>query len=149
MPLPKHRRYFLHIDDEPEDLDDAGLVENRILAALDRSKGRLSLYADGGDRPFWHRLFGARIWVVGYFSVEWYNGIAALMFLDDNMSEYRAVDRQPVLDYSQSDHNRIRFGGDEPIDRRFTMSTTRAKEAIKQFLQTSRRPSWLDYELVE
>ena len=149
MPLPKHRRYFIHIDDEPEDLDDPVVVEDHILEVLDRSKGRLSLYADGGDRPFWHRLFGAKIWVVGYFSVEWCNDIAALMFLDENASEYRAVDREAAPDYSQSDHDRIRFGDDEPIDRRFIMSTTRAKEAIEQFLKTSQRPSWLDYEFVE
>lgn len=151
MSYPEYRKYFLEIDGgETELFVQFEAVMKRALAAIERPAGQITLTADAGDRPILHRLLGAKIWVAGLFSVEWSNNVAALFFLDENMSEYRAIDKEsPVAPWSRADRSQLRFGENEPIDERYLLSKSRATKALESFLETSKRPSWLDFEFIE
>lgn len=70
-------------------------------AALDRLKqlsasevGAVVVWQDTGARPWWQRFLGLGTRELNQrFALRWCGGAAALIFLDDDASEYRALDR--------------------------------------------------------
>jgi hypothetical protein len=110
--------------------------------------GRLSLMVDHGPVTGWRRVFGVKRDVSGCFSVEWYSHYASLIFLGDSWSEYRVRDTARPVQSSDDDRTRIAHGEFQahPIDE--CMEKGRAFTAIREYLKTGERPTWLTYKFV-
>lgn len=123
------------------------LVEQLALAER-LPQGRLALSADAGPRPLWQRILGARRWVDIFFAVEWYGEYASLIFLDENGSEYRALDHVAPVSPSEEVRTKIAHGEIRPHLIEECMGKDRAFTAIREFLQSGERPAWLRYRYV-
>ncbi|WP_394132203.1 hypothetical protein [Marinobacter nauticus] len=124
----------------------AGFIEN----AESLSKGRLWVGKDGGARPLWHRLLGAqKRYVDSIFSLEWFSEGAALIFHDENWSEYRALkpDNSPSL--PESIRIQISHGEAQPASDSECISKEQAFKAIREALEKGDRPNWLNYQFVK
>jgi hypothetical protein len=123
---------------------DLFIVKAELLA-----QGRLWIGKDGGPRPWWHRMFGAQRWTDSIFAIEWHNDAAALIFHDDNWSEYRALRPKELAPYSEDVRLKIAHGESSPALEDECISKELAFKAIKEALKYGQRPTWLNYRFVE
>jgi hypothetical protein len=130
------------------DLQSLSDVRAKIRAIRDNSEGKLSLFALVGLRPWWQRLLGAKYKVDHFFALEWSGEFAALIFFDEKVSEYRALDKAvPVV---PQEHTRVRISHGEPdIAIEECMKKSRAFDALDEFLESNKRPDWIDYRYVD
>jgi hypothetical protein len=124
-------------------------LKEHIANAERLEGGTLAVYADGGPRPWWHRLFGLqRRFVLCYFMLEWCGDYASLMFLDENWSEYRAIDEAHPVNPSEEIRVKIAHGEVIPHPVNECMKKERAFAAVRAFLDSGLRPEWLKYRFV-
>ena len=83
-----------------------------------------------------------------YFVIEWQGDYAALMFHDENASEYRAKDPEFTAAVPAQHFAGITFGELQPIDRAYLLTRERANKAVDHFIEHTNKPTWLDYEFV-
>ena len=118
----------------------------------DRGKrsAEVSVVIDRGRRPSWlKRLFGfsERI-VTPRLILQKAGGVAALTFLDEAWSEYRAIDPDRPDGISEDVRLKLSGGKPTPADREVCMTADRAFEAARHYLLRGTRPDWLSYRYV-
>lgn len=117
MTLTNHRLWFADLDGKSTELNTLAELRDHVAHLASRATGELSVCADVGPRPWWHRLFGAIRYVSIYFILAWRGDTATLTFPAEDGSEHVAANI--------------------PKDRAF--------EAVRAFLEAGERPAWLDY----
>ncbi len=147
MSLSQYSKWTLEHNGEDLDLQALSEVRARIRAIRDTSEGKISLVSLVGLRPWWQRLLGAKYNVDHFFALEWSGEFAALIFFDEKVSEYRALDKAvPVV---PPEHTRARISHGEPkIALEECMKTSRAFDALDEFLESGKRPDWIEYRYV-
>jgi hypothetical protein len=147
MDLGQYSNWTLEFNDEDTVLRSLSEVRARIRAISDASEGKLNLVSVVGLRPWWQRLFGAKYNVDHFFALEWSGGFAALFFFDQNVSEYRAIDKAVPVVPPEATRREISHG--EPdIAAEECMQKLRAFDAVDEFLESGQRPSWIEYRYV-
>ncbi|MBP6748727.1 MAG: hypothetical protein KA144_03725 [Xanthomonadaceae bacterium] len=141
------KRFFLEIDESETEFPSLNAMKTSALEAKSRGSGSLCAWVDHGPNPWWMRLFGARRDAESFFSLRWCGSHARLIFLDDNHSEYRAIDEKyPIpLDEPLSEA----MMSEDPQPREEFMRKDRSFLAITEFLESGVRPAWLRYRFVE
>lgn len=125
-------------------------VGDALLACQDQDHGRASISYDDGPRPRWQRFLGlAPRYISGFAALEWADGFASLIFLDDNWSEYRVLDKITPVSSPETVRVRIAHGEVSPHPAIECMDKARAFQALQEALQTGVRPGWLSYRFVE
>lgn len=115
-----------------------------------KSAGRLCAFAECGLRPRWKRLLGMSEYeCFSLFALEWSDGAAALIFNDDDWSEYRAVDSDSKVEAPESVRLRIAHGDSRPWPADQTLDAARAFLAVGEYLEGLRRPEWLQYRYIK
>lgn len=123
-------------------------LAERLEAARQLVQGRLALSEVIGPAPLWKRAFGAKQVARCHFAVEWSHEFACLIFFDENWSEYRALDTSVPVDASEEERTHISHGEAKAALPEECMTKERAFQAIAESLQTSTRPTWLQYRFV-
>ncbi|MCC7248430.1 MAG: hypothetical protein IT473_07395 [Lysobacter sp.] len=141
------KRFFLEIDESETEFPSLISMKSSVLEAKWRGSGSLCAWVDHGPTPWWMRLFGARRDTESFFSLRWRGSHACLIFLDDNGSEYRAIDEKyPIpLDEPLSEA----MMSEDPQPKEEVMRKDRSFLAITEFLDSGTRPAWLRYRFVE
>jgi hypothetical protein len=75
--------------------------------------------------------------------------VAALIFLDDAWSEYRAIDVERPVQPSEDVRKRTSHGEFLPYPIGECMSVERAFAAIAHYVAEGERPPWLTYRYVK
>jgi hypothetical protein len=138
----------LELNDEEHPIFSFHELAERVDAARQLSKGRLVLSEVIGPAPLWKRALGTKQVSRGYFAVEWFNQVASLIFLDENWSEYRALDRSVPVAASEEERSHVSHGEAKPAPLEECMAKERAFIAIAESLESSARPVWLQYRVV-
>jgi hypothetical protein len=125
----------------------SGLLD-QIKVAQSLGHGRLVLSSVIGQAPLWKRLLGAKNESRGHFAVEWFNQVASLIFLDENWSEYRAIDGAGPIEASDEERTQVAHGEVKPHPKAECLSKERAFRAIAESLESDARPAWLQYRVV-
>ena len=142
--------WYLECGEEERVFNSVEALSEAIGACELNARGRLVISRDAGPRPRWQRIFGlAPRYRVGFLSLDWSGDFARLIFLDDNGSEYRAVDcRHPVV---APEAIRAQLGDGDvrscPADE--CMGTARAFRAVLYAVRKGQRTVWLGYRFVE
>jgi hypothetical protein len=112
--------------------------------------GRVCASEDVGERSWFARkiLCMPSRMQAPRFALEWSDGIGSLIFLDDAVSEYRAIDSKHPIEATQEVRTRISHGELAPHPSEECLSLDRALKAIEEFLQAGQRPDWLEYRYV-
>lgn len=126
----------------PRDLAD------QLTKAQQLDQGRLVLSAVTRPAPLWKRAFGTKYVSRGFFAVEWFGQVASLIFLDDDWSEYRAIDSSAPVKASEDERSQVAHGEVTPPPQDECMSKERAFQAIAESIEASDRPNWLHYRVV-
>jgi hypothetical protein len=112
--------------------------------------GEVSVARGGASRSWWQRMTGARpAWSVAIFAIEWYRGVATLMFYDDEDDEYRAVDPVSEVATDQEIRKKISHGEPDPVAVKYCIAKDRAFAAVRERLVTGSMPPWLTYDHVQ
>lgn len=147
MNLSKYSNWTLELDGEDFDLHSLMDVRERIRAIRNTSEGKVNLVSVVGLRPWWQRLLGAKYYVDHFFSLEWSGEFAALIFFDEKVSEYRALDKAVPVVPPEATRRRISHGEpDAPVEE--CMKKSRAFDALDEFLESGKRPDWIEYRYV-
>lgn len=115
----------------------------------DHSAGRIVISEDVGGRSWFSRFLGLHPrFLQMHLALEWSNGVASLIFLDDAASEYRARDVEQPIRADENTRKAIAHGElkAHPFDE--CMALQRARAAVEEYLQTGVRPKWLQYAYV-
>lgn len=121
-----------------------------LEAAESLGEGGLWLGRDGGLRPWWHRFLGLQArYVDPLVSLEWYSNAAALIFHDENWSEYRALSLDTSELFSEEVRARISHGEPKPTPQEECVTKSLAFRAVREAAENLVRPSWLEYRFVE
>lgn len=83
------------------------------------------------------------------FALEWCDEVAALIFSDDNWSEFRASDPGHRVEAPEALRKKIAHGDLRPMASEECMQSARAFQAAREYLVELRRPSWLEYRYVK
>jgi hypothetical protein len=110
----------------------------------------VSVVIDRGRRPSWlKRLFGfSERMVTPCFILQKAGGVAALTFLDEAWSEYRAIDKDRPDGISEDIRHKLSGGEPTPADPEVCMTAERAFVAARHYLRRGTRPDWLSYRYV-
>ena len=138
----------LELDSEERSVVSHHDLVAQLAEAQMRNQGRLALSEVLGPTPLWKRLFGAKFVARGHFSMEWCNQVASLIFLDENWSEYRAIDGSAPIAASEEERLYIAHGEKRPHPIEECMSRERAFRAITESIESCARPAWLQYRVV-
>ncbi len=149
MSVLAHDEWFLELDEKEEIVSSLEQVKKRIVDAQTLLSGSIALCTDNDPLPWWQRLFRGGKDVRSYFRIEWFRDVAALIFHDENWSEYRAIDHEHVVSTSVESRKKISFGEPQPLKEIYCMEKSRAFSAISEFLDTGRLPTWLRYDFVK
>ncbi|WP_157480996.1 MULTISPECIES: hypothetical protein [unclassified Lysobacter] len=150
MDIPAISPWYFELNDEDHVLDSSKEVAEAVRACLDRDQGRLSISYDDGPRPRWQRFLGlAPRYISGFAALEWADDFASLIFLDDNWSEYRALDAKEPVVPPEATRTQIAHGELLPHPASECVHKDRAFQALLEALQTGGRPGWLSYRFVE
>jgi hypothetical protein len=105
---------------------------------------------DRGRRPSWvKRLFGLSERVLTpCFHLQKAGEVAALCFLDDAWSEYRALDPERPTDVSEETRLKLSGGELTPVDPEECMTAARAFVAAHHYIMSGKRPEWMSYRYV-
>src|SRR5689334_4768810 len=115
MDISAIRPWYFELNDKKRTFDSSREVTDAVAACQELEQGRLSISYDDGPRPKWQRFLGlAPRFVSGFAALEWANGFASLVFLDDNWSEYRVLDTQRPVSPSEDTRVRISHGEQSP-----------------------------------
>ncbi len=145
-----HTRFFLAINESDIELTNILEVRLQINEALCSSKGSVSLAADDGQRPWWQRfIFGTKIYVRSYFLFEWFEETCGLIFQDEDASEYRVLSNEQPKDTSEDIRKQISFGEYKLLETKYCITKETALKAIDDFLESGKRPDWLEYKFVK
>ena len=142
-------QWNFELNDENRVLASAQEVSKAIESCRRLDRGGLSLSYDDGPRPLWHRFFGATRYVSGFASIEWADGVASLIFLDDNWSEYRAIDKEVPVNASEAVRRAISHGEPCPHPADECIGKGRAFQALQEALESGVHPGWLTYRFVK
>lgn len=147
MNLSEYSKWTLEHNGEDFELNALSEVRARIRAIRETSEGKISLVSVVGLRPWWQRLLGAKYNVNHFFALEWSGEFAALIFFDEKVSEYRALDKAVPVVPPADTRGRISHG--EPdITPDECMKASRAFDALDEFLELGKRPAWIEYRYV-
>lgn len=114
------------------------------------SKGKLWFGMDGGPRPWWHRFLGTqKRYVDSLFALEWSSDVAALIFHDENWSEYRALKNEKCASFPEEIRKEISHGEAKAADDMECIEKAMAFKAIREALKKGDRPNWLNYKVVK
>ena len=130
------------------ELQSAGKHISKFVDLLD--SGRLAIYQDVGELNWFHRLVrgGTRDYQHHAF-LEWCDGFASLIFVDDAGSEYHAIDPQFDTSLINADtRSKISHGELTPHPAELCLKLERAIQAILSYLDKLERPDWIDYKYV-
>lgn len=138
-----------------EDTPHAFAQKHELLPHVDtllqqHRTGSLTLDEDIGGRSWFSRTvlgLNPRILQM-HLTLEWCDGVASLIFFDDASSEHRAMDPSHPIQASDAIRTAIAHGEAAPLSFRECLELNRARRAIEEFLETGRRPDWLQYEFV-
>jgi hypothetical protein len=116
-----------------------------------QSSGRIDVDEDVGARSWLARtLLGLHPRILQmHLALEWSDGAAALIFFDDAVSEYRAMDSEQPLRVSEATRKRIGHGELDGPPAEQCLGLDRALQAIDEYLKSGNRPAWLRYEYVK
>jgi hypothetical protein len=107
---------------------------------------------DRGPRTSWlRRLLGLTDRdILPCFYLVKEGDYAAITFLDENWSEYRAIDPEQPSHASKEIRLRIAMSQGEwtPLEAEYCLNFSRALEAIRYFAKEASRPDWLSYKYV-
>jgi hypothetical protein len=150
MNLACHPKYFLLLDDKDVELESLSDIKEKLMTALNSKSGKISLSADDGLRPWWQRfIFGSNRYVRMYLAIEWSNGIAGLIFHDENASEYRALSEPTNVKVDEKIRKEISFEEHEPLSQKYCLAKDLAEKAIIEFFEKGEKPQWITYEFVQ
>ena len=141
--------WYLELNGTDQTFASAKEVADALGAYQGLDQGRASISYDDGPRPGWQRFLGlAPRYISGFAVLEWADGFASLIFLDDNWSEYRVLDNIPV---APPEAVRVKIAHGESLPRPVNecMDKARAFQALLEALQIGVRPGWLSYRFVE
>jgi hypothetical protein len=111
--------------------------------------GKASLLLDLGPVSGWKRFLGApKRDVSPCCAVEWDGPYGSLIFHDDAWSEYRVIDEARPVQATEDQRRRIAHGEPTPHPVEECMEKARAFAAIREYLGSRTRPSWLKYKYV-
>jgi hypothetical protein len=82
------------------------------------------------------------------FILQKAGGAAAITFLDEAWSEYRAIDPDRPVGIGEDVRMQLSFGEPTPADPEVCMSADRAFAAARHYLLHGARPEWLSYRFV-
>lgn len=140
--------WFVELNGEKITVDSIGKLRNVISRAESLQFGRLWVGGDGGLRPWWHKIFGMTRFTDSFLSLEWHDGYAALIFYDENGSEYRAMDKEYPIQLDDEIRSRISHGNAKPSPSDEFMRKDRSFTAIYEYFSTNTMPTWLSYRFV-
>ena len=150
MGMHSHSKYFLAAGDQELAFNSFPEALSVIENTLSQQKGKLSLSADDGLRPWWQRfVFGASNYIRVYFAIEWDSNFAGLIFHDENASEYRALSGSSNTEATEAIKVKISFGESEPLEAKYCLESEVAFKALKEFLHNGVKPEWLKFEFVQ
>jgi hypothetical protein len=150
MDMSSHSKYFLSAGDQEVEFNSFSEACEAIEKALSQQKGKLSLSADDGLRPWWQRfIFGANNYIRIYFAIEWDSNFSGLIFHDENSSEYRVLSNEPITEVAESIRNQISFGEPEPLETKYCLASEVAFKALRKFIDSGAKPEWLKFEFVQ
>lgn len=139
-----HQKWRIDLGEQDIQIDSLCRIWPAIEEALLKERGEISVWADLGPRPWWHRLLGAHRWIACYFWLVWYGDAAYLIFSDDNCSEYHASDpahsKRLLNELELSVHFPDEASAGIPISKETAIA------AVQEMLSTGRHPTWLVYE---
>jgi hypothetical protein len=142
--------WILEVDENPTIFPPKHEVIPALTAALQtRRRGRVDISKNYGKRPWWERYLGmAPRMIQMHVAIEWCDGSAALIFLDDAAIEHRAMDPEQSVLVDEQIRCKISHGEPTPAAEDECISLLRAQQAITEYLQTGERPPWLQYRVV-
>jgi len=141
--------WLTELNEDESTISSSGIGQ-LIDTAESMSKGRLWIGEDGGPRPWWHRLFGTqKRYVAPLFTLEWYSEAAALIFHDENWSEYRVLKTAECSYFPADVRMNITHGEVEAMPESECINKALAFKAIRESLENASRPDWLEYKFVE
>ncbi|MFC1851247.1 hypothetical protein ACFL27_13710 [candidate division CSSED10-310 bacterium] len=146
MSIFEHDRWFITIGENDEIIDSLDEVRKKVVAAQSLDQGSINLCAAAGPRPWWHRIFGTDRFIRSYFICEWYGDFAAIIFLDEKGSEYRAIDEENQTNVDVEVRKNISFGNYVALQEIYCLTKRRAFSALIEFIETGIRPDWLSYK---
>ncbi|MEM7145021.1 MAG: hypothetical protein AAF591_07775 [Verrucomicrobiota bacterium] len=120
-----------------------------IIAA--DSDGRVCVDEDVGENSWFSRTIlrlNPRIQAMR-FAIEWSGEICSLIFFDDAVSEYRAISSDPSRELDGETRLKVSHGQEAPHPLDECLSLSEGLRAIRDFLDSGSRPSWLDYRYVK
>lgn len=151
MASVKGLAYIVEQDEVETRLETAEQV-CELLDRLEASPAADHLWVliDRGRRPSWiKRLFGrSERLVTPCFYLQKAGEVAALTFLDDAWSEFRAVDADRPVEASEEVRRKLSGGEPTPADPEVCMTATRAFAAARHYLLNGARPDWMSYRYV-
>lgn len=119
------------------------LIE-KINAFQSKSEGAIDVGYIGGVRPFWQQLLGKGSnfsYIIA--ALVWQNNWANLLFYDEKWTEYRVIDNN--VDKTKA----ILIQENKPsISIEESISKTLAFSALKELINTGKRPDFLEYKVV-
>ena len=143
MEMYSHSKYFLSFGDQEMTFNSFPEVLEAIEKALSQQKGKLSLSADDGLRPWWQRLiFGATNYIRMYFAIEWDGDFCGLIFHDESASEFRGLSNSSSIEAPESIRSSINFGEFEPLSTKYCLEVEVAFKALREFLGSGVKPEW-------
>jgi len=150
MDMYSHPKYFVSAGDQQLTFNSFSEPLEAIDIALSQQKGKLSLSADDGLRPWWQKfVFGASNYIRMYFVLEWDSNFSGLIFHDENSSEYRVLSSEPNTEVAESIRNQISFGEPEPLETKYCLANEVAFKALREFMDSGAKPEWLKFEFVQ
>ena len=148
MQLSTAHPWQLELNDEEHQVFSLRDIAERVEMARQLREGRLVLTEVVGPAPLWKRVLGTKNVARGYFAVEWSNEVACLIFLDENWSEHRVLDKSAPIEATDEELQRVSHGEAKPAPLEECMTKERAFRAIAESLEATSLPAWLQYRVV-
>ena len=148
MQPSKDHPWQLELNDEEHQVFSLQDIAQKVDAARQLREGRLVLTEIVEPAPLWKRVLGTKNVARGHFAVEWSNEVASLIFLDENWSEHRVLDRSASIEATEVERSRVSPGEAKPAPLEECMTKERAFRAIAESLEATALPAWLQYRVV-
>ena len=83
------------------------------------------------------------------FAIEWSGDTCSLIFFDDAVSEYRALNASESLEIDEEVRTQISHGQEAPHPLEECLPLKEGLKAVEVYLGAGNRPDWLEYRYVK
>lgn len=141
-------KWLFSLNEEKYPTNSLQELQSLLVSASENASGTIWLESDGGRRSRWGTFFtglAPQIYIPHFF-LAWYGHHAALIFHDEDWSEYRAVD--PIYPTNPSNDIRASIMPPDVVCVQECLLKTRAFAAAREYLIKGERPTWMKYRYV-